>query len=107
MGRTAAPAEGADTRVTWGMADMLLAVVLLPIGVPILIVDRLVALITWLVGFAPTATHFRAWLGKAGWWLRSRGTKRSAPHTQAGERHPWYLAVPQGWHPDKEEAKRW
>jgi hypothetical protein len=106
MGRTVAPAKGADLRVSWGMGDVLLAVVLLPIGVPILIVDRLVALITWLAGFAPNATHLRARLGKAGLWLRLRGIKRSAPRTHTRARHLWSLLVPLGLHPDKEESGR-
>jgi hypothetical protein len=53
--RTAARALQRRRQPTWGIVDAILALVLLPFGVWVLVIDRLVTSIAWLIDRVPAA----------------------------------------------------
>jgi hypothetical protein len=51
--RTAARARARERQTGWGIVDAILALVLLPFGLWVLVIDRLVTSIAWLIDRAP------------------------------------------------------
>ena len=52
---TRAAVRARPNRATWGIVDVILALVLLPFGVWFLLIDRTVAVIAWIIDDMPVA----------------------------------------------------